>query len=199
MYGDKTMTPVEGKESHPQPKNPVQSRWVVYDSPEHEFSVYYDDQEAKKEYEGRIKQINDDVGTDEYDGDEEVYLAQVISKAEVVQVGIADDGDEGLYRLVAYDCASHSSATSAEKVQIPESEKYVGVSLTLCECGNDTFRLIETADWLFDYEEWEGDDTLRICTKCGKSLGCIHEVRTHKNITRESLAELRAQQKGEQG
>jgi hypothetical protein len=94
-------------------------------------------------------------------------------------------------------CASHSSATSAEKVQIPESEKYVGVSLTLCECGNDTFRLIETADWLFDYEEWEGDDTLRICTKCGKSLGCIHEVRTHKNITRESLAELRAQQKGE--
>jgi biotin carboxylase len=104
------MTPVEGKESHPQPKNPVQSRWVVYDSPEHEFSVYYDDQEAKKEYEGRIKQINDDVGTDEYDGDEEVYLAQVISKAEVVQVGIADDGDEGLYRLIAYDCASHNAA-----------------------------------------------------------------------------------------
>jgi len=91
-----------------------QSRWVVYDSWEHEFSVYYDEQEARREYEARIKGINDDVGNnDEYDGDEEVYLCQVISKAEVVQVGIADDGNEGLYRLCAYDCTAHSAAGEA--------------------------------------------------------------------------------------
>jgi hypothetical protein len=94
----------------PQSQHPVQNRWIVYDNVEHEFSIYYDEQEARKEYEGRIKQINDDVGTnDEYEGEEEVYLASVIAKAEVVQVGVADDCDEGLYRLVSYDCSAKSS------------------------------------------------------------------------------------------
>jgi hypothetical protein len=70
---------------------------IVYDNVEHEFSVYYDD-----------------VGNDEYEGEEEVYLASVISKAEVVQTGIADDGDEGLYRLIPYDCSAKSDAVLEE-------------------------------------------------------------------------------------
>ena len=87
-----------------QSKHPVVSRWIVYDNEEHDFSVYYNEQEARKEYEARIKIINDAVGTDEYSGDEEVYLCQVISKAEVVWVGRDDQSDEALHRLMAYDC-----------------------------------------------------------------------------------------------
>jgi hypothetical protein len=97
----------------PHPKNPVQNRWVVYDNVEHKFSVYYNEQAAKEEYEARIKQINDDVEGGEYEGEEEVYLASVIAKAEVVQICIADDGDKGLYRLVSYD---YSAKESSDKV-----------------------------------------------------------------------------------
>lgn len=107
--------------TEPQPEHPVQNRWIVYDNAEHEFSIYYNEQEARKEYDARIKDINDNVGqNDEYEGEEEVYLASVISKAEVVQVGVADDSDEGLYRLISYD---HSTTTSAGEV-LDELEKF---------------------------------------------------------------------------
>ena len=93
------------------PAPQIISRWIVYDNVEHEFSIYYDEQEAKKEYEARIKQINDDVGTDEYEGEEEVYLCQVLSKAEVVEVARDEQSDDALYRLIPYDCASHSASS----------------------------------------------------------------------------------------
>jgi hypothetical protein len=119
----------------PAPQHPVQSRWIVYDNWEHEFSVYYNEQEAKKEYEARIRQINDDVGTDEYEGEEEVYLARVLEKAEVVQTGVTLDGDEGLYRLVSYDC----SPASASSDVLEELEKWLTDKIE-CEQSSRTTR-----------------------------------------------------------
>ena len=166
-----------GTTTQPEPQHPVQSRWVVYDSWEHEFSVYYDEQEAKKEYEGRIKQINDDVGNDEYDGDEEVYLCQVISKAEVVQVGIADDGDEGLYRLIAYDCISHTSA--AGEAVLDELPHMSSTDLLLI--AHDEWKRREERKHIHEETPW--------------IHGWISGYLTSRKFVNERLAKLHQQQK----
>lgn len=82
----------------------------------------------------------------------------------------------------------------AELLESPEYPE--GVTLKLCECGNDTFRFIETADYLPEYEMWEGDEIFRICTKCGKNLGCLSDVKEGKSITRKALAAIRSKQGG---
>lgn len=98
---------------------------------------------------------------------------------------------------------SHSSAGPVpERKQQPppdalavllESPSYPeGVTLKLCECGNDTFRFVETADFLPEYGTWEGDEVLRICTKCGENHGCLADMETGKSITRKALAALRS-------
>jgi len=76
---------------------------------------------------------------------------------------------------------------------IPECKITEGAHLKLCECGNDTFRCIETADWIVEIEQWEGDDLLKICTKCGKDIGCFSDAKRGKSISRKTLAELRQQ------
>ena len=74
---------------------------------------------------------------------------------------------------------------------IPECKITEGALLKLCECGNDTFRCVETADWIVEIEQWEGDDLLKICTKCGKDIGCFSDAKHGKSISRKTLAELR--------
>jgi hypothetical protein len=58
----------------------------------------------------------------------------------------------------------------------PGSGDPTGIVLKLCSCGNDSFRIIETADWLADLGIWEGNETIRICTRCGKTIGCFNDI-----------------------
>ena len=88
-------------------------------------------------------------------------------------------------------CSSHSSAQSEQ--EILECKISEGACLKLCKCGNDTFRFIETADWVSEYECWEGDEMMRICTKCGEKLDCPNDA-GGKSISRKTLAELRSKQ-----
>jgi hypothetical protein len=96
-------------------------------------------------------------------------------------------------------CASHSDFQSErdKMLDVPECKMTEGALLKLCDCGNDTFRFVETANWLPEYG-WEGDENLRICTKCGKELRCLNDVKNGRSISRKTLAELR-QKAGEQG
>lgn len=89
-------------------------------------------------------------------------------------------------------CASHSSTPARNDSDVPECEIHEGACLKLCDCGNDTFRFVETADWLPEYG-WEGDESLRICTKCGRSLGCLNDIKNGRSISRETLKQLRQQ------
>jgi hypothetical protein len=57
-----------------------------------------------------------------------------------------------------------------------DSEGATGIVLKLCSCGNDSFRIIETADWLSDLGIWEGNETIRICTRCGKRIHCFNDM-----------------------
>ena len=87
-------------------------------------------------------------------------------------------------------CHYHDTSIQSER-DIPSCKVPEGAILKLCECGNDTFRFIETADWLVEIEQWEGDELLKLCTKCGKDIGCVSDAKRGKSISRKTLAELR--------
>ena len=79
--------------------------------------------------------------------------------------------------------------------QIPESDHNDGCLLILCECGNDTFRIVDKSDYLPEFEAWEGDGTYKICTKCGKVLECPQtavEQGHSRNISIESYRALKS-------
>jgi hypothetical protein len=86
-----------------------------------------------------------------------------------------------------------NNASPAEH-QIPKSDHNYGCSLILCECGNDTFRIVDKSDYLPEFEAWEGDGTYKICTKCGKVLECPQtaaEQGHSRNISIESYRALK--------
>lgn len=61
--------------------------------------------------------------------------------------------------------------------QIPyEDRTDVGIALSRCDCGNDSFRTIETSDYLPEYGCWEGNERYRLCTKCGKKVECFDHI-----------------------
>jgi hypothetical protein len=65
-----------------------------------------------------------------------------------------------------------------------------GITLLKCKCGNDSFRVIETADYLVDLGVWEGNETIRLCNKCGRQVGCFNDL-SGNPISREELLLLR--------
>lgn len=83
----------------------------------------------------------------------------------------------GIVRSPAFPCAK-------------EYEQAEGCLLILCECGNDTFRIVDKSDWLPEFEQWEGDELMRICTNCGKKLPCPSEAKKTRNISRDALSKL---------
>lgn len=92
-----------------------------------------------------------------------------------------------------HDEQIRQQAAEAARREVLESPEHPeGVTLKLCECGNDTFRFVETADYLPEYGTWEGDEVLRICTKCGKNHGCLADMKTGKSISRKALKSLRS-------
>jgi hypothetical protein len=65
--------------------------------------------------------------------------------------------------------------THKENGQIIHEEP-TGITLLKCVCGNDSFRVIETADYLVDLGMWEGNETIRLCTQCGRQVGCFNDL-----------------------
>ena len=92
-------------------------------------------------------------------------------------------------------CPSHTHLVlDSDKPHIPESDHNDGCLLVLCECGNDTFRIVDKSDYLPEFEAWEGDGTYKICTKCGKVLNCPQtaaEQGHSRNISIESYRALK--------
>jgi len=76
--------------------------WFVLDAPKGDFQFFATETNAQTAYEKMIAGINADIGTDEYDGDEHVYMGRVHRQAEVVPVGIDEDTGDELWSLVSY-------------------------------------------------------------------------------------------------
>lgn len=65
-----------------------------------------------------------------------------------------------------------------------------GIAKIICECGNDSFYIIETADWLPDLGMWEGNEKYHVCVKCGKKIDCSESL-PRIGIDGEDLKNLR--------
>jgi hypothetical protein len=81
---------------------PLPELWFVYDSTEQDFDTFLSEVEARAEYDRRIRGINDEVGGDEYDGGEAVYVGKVHARAEVVPVALDEETGDELWSLVSY-------------------------------------------------------------------------------------------------
>lgn len=73
--------------------------WFVFDKTGPDFDTFLTEAEAQAAYTKRITQIIDEVGEDEYNGDEQVYMGRVSKRAELLSVGM--DGTDELWRLVS--------------------------------------------------------------------------------------------------
>ena len=78
---------------------PIFNSWFVYDKLQGDFDTFPTEEKAREAYQMIIDTTNKEVGSDEYDGDEDVILGRIVERAQLVQIG--EDCDGGFYTLAS--------------------------------------------------------------------------------------------------